>query len=107
MTLPLAAPPRRAALGDSDGRSPGAMRGFVDSDTGGVYDPSSLGRILARRCLAGRAARALSAIVSSAIREMMLPMSQPPLESLPGRPIPPDTADVREIAASLDVPPDL
>lgn len=27
--------------------------------------------------------------------------------SLPGRPIPPNTADVREIAAALDVPPDL
>jgi epoxyqueuosine reductase len=30
-----------------------------------------------------------------------------PIEGLPGRPLPPDTADVREIAAALDVPPDL
>jgi epoxyqueuosine reductase len=30
-----------------------------------------------------------------------------PAATLPGRPVPPDTADVREIAASLDVPPDL
>jgi epoxyqueuosine reductase len=34
-------------------------------------------------------------------------MSQSPTEDLPGRPIPPNTADVREIAAALDVPPDL
>jgi epoxyqueuosine reductase len=31
----------------------------------------------------------------------------PPGEGLPGRPLPPNTADVREIAAALDVPPDL